>query len=306
MGEHSTDVGEGNIAHGVVTRVAVCRGASTRWTASVVAAARAEHGVGRVSEVHVTELVSVIGAASGRTIVREGHSLPFATVQTGDVDVRRGVAQGSELGTSAVEGDTLAGCHEDLNTGLDGQVRGNDEVVVGWVDADRAVNQIPNGVGGDVSRHVGTLAFVGHHAVVHGTVLVGVDITVVVVVTCPERCDGTGPCEAASAVGQSRLVVGPEVSLDVGVAVGDEVHRTATTDLDTVVAVIAVVGGAEVFEFKVGREVNVCVAVVLVRVPVVGRDAVVEVGVSVGGSRHGRVGIRYFCQALVEGFPSVV
>jgi hypothetical protein len=50
--------------------------------------------------------------------------------------------------------------------------------------------------------------------------------------------------------------------------------------LDTVVAVIAVVGGAEVFELEVGRQVNVSVAVVLVRVPVIGRDAVVEVGVS--------------------------
>ena len=89
-----------------------------------MAATRAEHRIRRVHEVHVAELVSVVGATSGGTVVREGHTLPLATVHAGDVDgwVRW---PGRHLGTGAVEGNTLTGGNIDLHTGLDGQVRGD-------------------------------------------------------------------------------------------------------------------------------------------------------------------------------------
>ena len=100
-------------------------------------------------------------------------------------------------------------------------------------------------------------------------------------------------------------MVGPEVSLKIGVAVADEVHRALTAELDTVVGVVAVIGRAEVVELKAGWDVNVGVAASLVGVPVVGRDAVVEVGSSVGCTGHGGVGVGDLNQSLVEGFPCV-
>ena len=75
--------------------------------------------------------------------------------------------------------------------------------------------------------------------------------------------------------------------------------------MDTVVGVITVVGRAEVVELKAGWDVNVGVAASLVGVPVVGRDAVVEVGSSVGCTGHGGVGVGDLNQSLVEGFPCV-
>ena len=270
-----------------------------------MAAARAEHRTGRVLEVHEAELVSVVGSASGRTVVREGHTLPLTTVHAGDVDRVGLVGQGRHLGTCTVKGDTLASGHENLNTGLDGQVRGDDEVVVRRVDADWAVGQVPHWVGRDVSRDIGTLAFVRHHAVVDGTVLTGGHVAVVLVVSGPERSDGSWACQAASRVRESGLVVGPEVSLNVRVAVVDEVHRALAADLDTVVGVVAVVGRSEVVKLEACWDVNVRVAASLVRVPVVGRDTVVEVWTTVGGAGQRRVSVGDFHQALVEGFPCV-
>ena len=158
----------------------------------------------------------------------------------------------------------------------------------------------------DVSGNVRTLSFVWHDTVVHRTVLVGVHETVVVVVTRPERSDGTGTSKAASLVWEGRLVIGPQVALNVGVTVVDEVHRTTASELDTVVAVVTVVGGTEVLELESSRDVDVGVTLVLVRVPVVGRDTVVEVRSAVRSTGHGRLGVGHFCEALVEGFPCVV
>ena len=270
-----------------------------------MAATGAEHSVRRVHEVHVAKLMSVIGTTCGGTVVREGHTLPFATVQAGDVDGVGFVGQGRHLGTSAVKRDTLASGHIDLHTGLDGQVRRDHEVVVGRVDADWAVGQVPHWVGGDVSRNIRTLAFVWHDTVVDGTVLVGVHVAVVLVVSGPERSDGTWASQAASRVGESGLVVRPEAALNVRVAVADEVHRALSAELDTVVGVVAVVGRTEVLEFEACRDVNVRVAASLVRVPVVRRDTVVEVRSAVGGPRQRRVGVGDFHQSLVEGLPCV-
>ena len=270
-----------------------------------MAATGAEHSVRRVHEVHVAKLMSVIGTTCGGTVVREGHTLPFATVQAGDVDGVGFVGQGRHLGTSAVKRDTLASGHIDLHTGLDGQVRRDHEVVVGRVDADWAVGQVPHWVGGDVSRNIRTLAFVWHDTVVDGTVLVGVHVAVVLVVSGPERSDGTWASQAASRVGESGLVVGPEAALNVRVAVADEVHRALSAELDTVVGVVAVVGRTEVLELKACWDVNVRVAASLVGVPVVGRDTVVEVRATVGGAGQRRVSVGDFHQTLVEGLPCV-
>jgi hypothetical protein len=57
-----------------------------------------------------------------------------------------------------------------------------------------------------------------------------------------------------------------------------------SAELDTVVAVITIVGGTEILEFETSRDVNVSVTAVLVGVPIVGRDTVVEVWSSVGSS----------------------
>jgi len=100
-------------------------------------------------------------------------------------------------------------------------------------------------------------------------------------------------------------VVRPEVALNVGVTVADEVHRALAAELDTVVGVVAVVGCSEVIELKSCRDVNVRVAASLVGVPVVGRDAVVEVRSAVGGARHRCVSVGDFHQSLVKGFPCV-
>ena len=51
-----------------------------------MATARAEDGVGGVLEVHMTELMSIIGSASGGTVIGEGHTLPLGSVESGDVD----------------------------------------------------------------------------------------------------------------------------------------------------------------------------------------------------------------------------
>ena len=303
--EHSTDVGEGDIAHGVVARVTVSSCTSTRWSRVVVSATRAEHSVGRVVEVHMVELVSVIGASCGRTVVGEGHTNPFTTVHAGDVDRVGAVALSRHLGTGTIEGNSLTGCNLDLNTRLDGQVRGDDEVIVGRVDADWAVGQVPHWVGRDVSRDIGTLAFVRHHAVVHGTILAGGGVAVVLVVTGPERSDGTWASQRASRIWESRLVVGPEVALNVCVAVADEVHRALSAELDTVVGVVTVVGRTEIIELEACWDVNVRVAASLVGVPVVGRDTVVEVRSAVGCARHRCVSVGDFHQSLVEGLPCV-
>ena len=87
-----------------------------------MSATGAEHSISGVVEVHVAELMSVIGATSGRTVVGEGHTDPLATVQAGEVDWVGGVAESRHLGTRTVEGDSLTGCNLNLNTGLDGQV----------------------------------------------------------------------------------------------------------------------------------------------------------------------------------------
>ena len=100
-------------------------------------------------------------------------------------------------------------------------------------------------------------------------------------------------------------MVGPEVALNVCVAVADEVHRALSAELNAVVGVVAVVGCSEVLELAACWDVNVRVAARLVRVPVEGRDAVVEVRSSVGGTRHGGVGVGDFNQTLVKGFPCV-
>ena len=100
-------------------------------------------------------------------------------------------------------------------------------------------------------------------------------------------------------------MVCPEVSLDVGVSVADEVHRTLSAELDSVVGIVAVVGRTEVLELEACWDVNVRVAASLVRVPVVGRDTVVEVRSAVGGAGQRRVGVGDFHQSLVEGLPCV-
>ena len=76
-------------------------------------------------------------------------------------------------------------------------------------------------------------------------------------------------------------MVGPEAALNVRVTVADEVHRTLSAELNTIVGVITVVGCTEVLELESCWNVNVRVAASLVRVPVVGRDTVVEVRTSV-------------------------
>ena len=78
-------------------------------------------------------------------------------------------------------------------------------------------------------------------------------------------------------------MIGPYVSLNVGIPVVDEVHVTLSADLDTVVAVITVIGGAEILEFEPSGDINVSVAAVLVEIPIVGGYAVVKVWSSVGG-----------------------
>ena len=100
-------------------------------------------------------------------------------------------------------------------------------------------------------------------------------------------------------------MVGPEAALNVGVAVADEVHRTLSAELDTVVGVVTVVGRTEVIELEACWNVNVRVAASLVGVPVVGRDTVVEVRSAVGGARQRRVSVGDFHQSLVEGLPCV-
>ena len=61
--EHGANVREGHIGHGVVTGVTVRRGGAAGGTLAVVAGTRADHCIGGVVEVHVAELVSVVGAA---------------------------------------------------------------------------------------------------------------------------------------------------------------------------------------------------------------------------------------------------
>ena len=215
----------------------------------------------------------------------------------------RFVAVGDELRTGPVERDTLASCDLNLDTGLDGQVRGHDQVVVGGVDADRAVGEVPVGVSRDVSRNVRTLAFVRHDAVVRGTVRVARHEAVVVVVVRPERSDQTWASVAAAAVGQLGVVPGPETALVVGVAVVDEVHVTLTTDLDTVVAVVTVVGGTEVLELKASGDVHVGVALVAVGREVV--PAVVHVRRTTGSAGQGRLSVGHFRQTEVKGLVAV-
>ena len=82
-----------------------------------------EQRIAGVGEIHIAELMSVIGSAGGGTVIGEGHTKPLASVHAGDVDVVRRVAQSGELGTSTVKGDTLASSNIHFNTGLDGQVR---------------------------------------------------------------------------------------------------------------------------------------------------------------------------------------
>jgi len=213
------------------------------------------------------------------------------------------VAVGNELRTRTIERDTLASGDLNLDTGLDGQVRRHDQVVVGGVDANRAVGEVPVGVRRDVGRNVRTLAFVRHDAVVGGTVRVTGDETVVVVVVRPERSDQTWASVTAAAVGQLRVVPGPETALVVGVAVVNEVHVALTTDLDTVVAVITVVGRTEVLELKASGDVHVGVALVAVRREVV--PAVVHVWRTTGGTGQRRLSVGHFRQTDVEGLVAV-
>ena len=76
-------------------------------------------------------------------------------------------------------------------------------------------------------------------------------------------------------------MVGPKVALNIRVTVADEVHRALSAELDTIVGIITVVGRTEVLKLESCWNVNVRVAASLVRVPVVGRDTVVEVRASV-------------------------
>ena len=101
-------------------------------------------------------------------------------------------------------------------------------------------------------------------------------------------------------------MVGPQTSLNVRVSVGDEVHGATTSQLNTVVGVVAVVVRAEVLKLEASRNVDVGVTVALVLVPVVGRHTVVEVWAAVGRTGHGRLCVGDFGQALVEGFPCVI
>ena len=246
MREHGANVREGDIAHGEVSSVAVSGRGTARRPLAVVTGTCAEHSVGGVVEVHVTELMSVIGSGSGGAVVSEGDAQPFTVVGTGEVDRMGFVTNRSELCARTVKGNSLAGSNLNLNARVDGQVGGHNEVIVGWVDANWAVNQIPVGVGCDVSHHIGTLAFVWHDPVVGGTVRGAGREAVVVVVIRPERSNQSRASNGVAAVRELRVVPCPNTSLNVGVAVVDEVHVTLTTDLHPVVGVITVVRGVEV------------------------------------------------------------
>ena len=167
VGEDRTNVGEGYVVHRVVSCVTVSGCAAARWTRVVVSATGAEHGIRGVLEVHMTEHVAVVGATCGGTVVREGHTDPLGAVEACDVDRLVFSTFSRHLCACAIKRDTLALSNVNLHTGLDGQVRGDHEVVVGRVDADWAVREVPNWVGRDVSGDISTLAFVRHDAVVN-------------------------------------------------------------------------------------------------------------------------------------------
>ena len=262
-----------------------------------------EHGVGGVVEVDMAELVSVVGSGGCGTVVGKGHTQPLAVVNAGEVDWARFVTNGGETGASAVKGDSFTGCNQNFHTGLNRQVGRNNEVVVGWVDANRAVGEIPVGVSSDVSGNVGSLAFVGHDAVVGGTVRGAGGETVVVVVVRPERCDQTGASNGAAAVRQLWVMPGPNTTLNVGVAVVNEVHVALAADLHSVVGVVTVVGCAEVIKLEASGDVHVGVALVLVRRVVV--PAVVGVWCTTGCAGQRCVGVGHFGQTKVKGFPAV-
>ena len=100
-------------------------------------------------------------------------------------------------------------------------------------------------------------------------------------------------------------MVGPKAALNIRVSVRDEVHRSLSVELDTIVAVIAVIGRSEVFEFESCWNVDVCVAASLVGVPPVGGHTVEEIWRTVGGTRQSGLSVGDFHQSLVKRFPSV-
>ena len=232
-----------------------------------MSAARAEHGTAGVVEVDILKFMSVVGSTSSCTIIGKGHAQPVSTECSGEVD---GFCLGtfrSELGTCAIKGESLAWGDLHFDTWHDGQIRAYREVGVGWVDANWAVTDVPNWVCRDISRHIGSLAFVWHDAIVDCAIHRGGLVTIVVVVVGPEWRNETRASNCVARERQLRLLVGPNRALDVVDTIATEVKGSFAVDLNAVVRVVAAVGGSEVFEVKSCWDVDVDVAVCFVLVP---------------------------------------